>query len=69
MKQIPVQLFESDCGKSRIIVDNDMPLGQFHDFLLRIKGMMVDKMVEVQKQEQQLAEQQASLCSKEEGCQ
>jgi hypothetical protein len=55
MDQVPVQLFESACKKAKIYVANDMSLGAFHDFLLNIKSMMIDRMVKVQKDEQELA--------------
>ena len=44
--QKPVQQFVSECGKARIFVDNEMPIGIFHDFLMLIKGLMVDRMVQ-----------------------
>lgn len=37
--------FNSECNKAKIYVQNDMPIGLFHDFLMAIKGMMVDRMV------------------------
>ncbi len=37
--------FSSACGKASIFVENDMPIGVFHDFLMLIKGAMVEKMV------------------------
>ena len=46
-----MQCFESECGKAKIYVENDMPLGVFHDFLMLIKGNMIDRMVQAQKQE------------------
>lgn len=45
----------SECGKCIILVENDMPIGNFHDFLLSIKGHMVDKMVSAQKQEEEIS--------------
>lgn len=56
MEQTPTQTFKSDCGKSQIIVDNDCPLGNFHDFLLAVKGHVVEMMVAAQKQEQDVTE-------------
>lgn len=49
------QKFESDCKQAVIFVENDMPLGKFHDFLLNIKGHMVDMMVKAQKEEEEIA--------------
>ena len=58
MKQTATQQFESECGRAKIIVHNDMPIGVFHDFLLEIKGHMVDKMVAAQKEQKEVAEKQ-----------
>ena len=72
MNQKATQCFESPCGKASIYVENDMPLGVFHDFLMLIKGSMVDRMVESQKQERAIADAhkktscETSDCSKEE---
>lgn len=58
MKQQTTQLFESENGKAKIYVDHDMAIGEFHDFLTKVKGMMVDRMVEAQKaQEKQPSEE------------
>lgn len=43
--QKAVTEFKSECGKVKIYVENDLPIGVFHDFLMLIKGMMVDRMV------------------------
>ena len=56
MKQKATQCFESECGKAKIYVENEMPLGVFHDFLMLIKGNMVDRMVEAHKAEAKQAE-------------
>jgi hypothetical protein len=45
MNQKPTTKFASACGKVNIFVENDMPIGIFHDFLMEIKGLMVDRMV------------------------
>lgn len=45
MNQKPVTQFTSPCSKARIYVENDMPIGVFHDFVMHIKGLMVDRMV------------------------
>lgn len=49
--QKPVQQFTSECQRSRILVDSDMPIGVFHDFLMMVKGMMVDRMVAAHQQQ------------------
>jgi hypothetical protein len=61
MNQKSMQCFESKCGKAKTLVENDMELGQFHDYLMFLKGSMVDKMVEAQKQEQAYAEAQKNV--------
>lgn len=61
MNQHGMQRFLSDCGKAVVYVENDMALGVFHDFLLKLKGTMVDKMVECQKQEQAQTDSQKQL--------
>lgn len=51
MQQIATQQFVSECGKAKIFVENDMPIGKFHDYLLEIKGTMVDRMVAAHQQQ------------------
>jgi hypothetical protein len=60
MNQKPTQLFESQSGKARIYVDNDMAIGEFHDFLMELKGIMIEKMVAAQKDQEQQAEEAKS---------
>ncbi len=48
--------FASADKKQSYTCDNDTPLGNIHDFLMYLKGMIVEKMVEAQKQEQAAAE-------------
>ena len=52
----PTVKFKSDCGKALIIVENDMALGVFHDFLMRMKGYTVVRMIEAQKQDEKITE-------------
>ena len=54
-----VQQFASECQKARIFVENDMPIGVFHDFLMLIKGLMVDRMVAAHNE--QVAQAKASM--------
>lgn len=61
MIQKPMQCFESKCGMSKIFVENEMPIGIFHDFLMEIKGLMVDRMVMAHKEQLQVMEAQKSL--------
>ena len=51
MKQKAVQCFESDCGRARIFVDHEMPVGAFHDFVYLVKGKMIEVMKEAQEKE------------------
>lgn len=68
MDQFATQCFKSECGKARIYVENDMSIGAYHDFLLQNKGMMVDKMVEAQKQEKAMSEAQKNESCAESDC-
>ena len=43
--------FTSVCGKANISVENDMPIGIFHDFLMQVKGEMINRMVEAHQQQ------------------
>jgi hypothetical protein len=58
MENKPVQMFESKCQKARIFCDNDMAIGVFHDFLMEMKGLMVDRMVAAHKEQIQVMEAQ-----------
>lgn len=58
MKQNPTQQFISECGRANIFVTNDMPIGVFHDFLMHMKGIMVERMIEAHKEEVKFAESQ-----------
>ena len=64
--QSPAQKFESKCKKAFICVDNDMPLGEFHDFLLNTKGHTVDLVVKAQKEDEAAAAQQKALDKQDE---
>jgi len=57
--QKPVTQFSSECQKARIYVENDMPIGVFHDFLMVIKGLMVDRMLAAH--QEQTAQAKASM--------
>lgn len=51
MKQNAMQQFKSECGRVFISVENEMPIGIFHDFLTEIKGLMVERMVVAHKEQ------------------
>lgn len=56
MKQNPVQQFISECGRAKIFVENEMPIGIFHDFLMQLKGLMVERMVTAHQEQVQQAQ-------------
>ncbi len=56
-QQKSVQLFESDCKRAKAVVENDMPIGAFHDFLVSIKGQMIDRMIKQQKEDEEISKQ------------
>ena len=56
--QKAVTQFVSGCGKAKVFVENDMPIGIFHDFLMEMKGHMVDRMVSAHKEQIAQAEAQ-----------
>lgn len=58
MKQISSAKFESDCKKVMLMCDADTSLGAMHDFLMRLKGEIVDRMIKAQKDEEAMAEAQ-----------
>jgi hypothetical protein len=58
VEQKNTALFESTCKKIKLICDADTSLGVLHDFLMALKGEMVDRMQKAQKQEQEIADQQ-----------
>lgn len=61
MKQNTVQQFISACGKAIIYVENDMPIGAFHDLLTIVKGAMVERMIAAQKAHELEIESQKDL--------
>lgn len=59
--QKPVQQFLSPCGRAKIFVENDMPIGVFHDYLMELKGLMVDRMVKAHQEQLEQAAAQKQL--------
>lgn len=49
--------FASACGKALIFVENELPIGVFHDFLMQVKGAMVERMIKAH--QEQVAEMEA----------
>ena len=58
MEMKSMHRFTSECDKAHVYVESDMPIGVFHDFLMLIKGAMVDRMTKAHKE--QLKEIEAS---------
>jgi len=56
MKQTGMQAFKSEDGKFTILCDNDSNLGNLHDFLLSVKGHVIDLITAAQKQEREASE-------------
>lgn len=59
MKQDQIVRFKSEDGKSLILCDADTSLGALHDFLMAVKGNVVERISEAQKQEKEAAEKVA----------
>jgi len=59
--QITAQQFSSKCKRAYLYVENDMPVGELHDFVLSVKGHLVDLMVKLQKEEQAMSDQQKKM--------
>ena len=64
MKQVSLAKFQSDDGKVSILCDADTALGNLHDFLMAVKGEIVDRMIKAQKDEEEV--QQAQRAKEEE---
>jgi CO dehydrogenase nickel-insertion accessory protein CooC1 len=56
MKQLNAVKFISEDGKMMVVCDADTNVGLLHDFLLEIKGNVVEKIIAAQKQEREAAE-------------
>ena len=51
MKQAAMQKVMSECGMIEVMFSNETSLGVLHDFLLELKGNVVDRMSAAQKEE------------------
>ena len=61
MKQDTAAIFESECGMAKVVIKNGMTLGSLHDFLISLKGLVVEKINEIQKtQEEEKKQNEAS---------
>lgn len=58
MHQQSMQRFQSENGKIQLICQSDTALGDLHDFLMAIKGDIVERMVKAQKNEEEIAQKQ-----------
>ena len=58
LEQKSAAVFESECKKMKLICDSDTPLGVLHDFLMALKGEVVERMQKAQKQEEEFAKEQ-----------
>lgn len=61
MESIPHILFQSECGKGKIFLENSMGLGACHDFLMQYKGIIVERMVKAHKDQEEEVKQQENL--------
>lgn len=61
-------LFESKCTKAKIYVENDMAIGVFHDFLMEIKGLMVDRMIAAHQEQVKQTQEQIKEFPQEGSC-
>ena len=57
MKQLAQAKFQSENSKIQLICDADTALGDLHDFLMAVKGEIVDRMVKAHKDEQAAQEE------------
>ena len=56
MKQSGTQKFASEDGKFTVVCDNSLSLGILHDYLLELKGTVVEMILAAQKQEKEASE-------------
>lgn len=56
MKQVNIVKFISEDSKMIVLCDADTNIGSLHDFLLEVKGNIVEKIIAAHKQEQEAAE-------------
>ncbi len=54
-KQVPAAQFISEDKKISLYCDSDTSLGLLHDFLMDVKGNIVDRMIKAQKEEEAAA--------------
>jgi hypothetical protein len=57
MKQIQQAKFICEDAKIQLLCDSDTALGDLHDFLMALKGEIVDRMVKAQKDEEKASEE------------
>lgn len=57
MKQENGLKFSNEDGSIETFCKNDKPLGEFHDYLMKLKAWCVDRMLQNQKQEEEITNQ------------
>ena len=67
IKNATIMEFDKQGKKVNILFDSDTPAGIVHDCLMEAKGICVDRMVQAQKQEEEISEQYKKLQVEEEG--
>ena len=67
MKQLAQVKFQSEDKKIELLCDTDTALGKIHDFLMALKGEIVDRMVKAQKEETGVAEEKKKSVEVDEG--
>lgn len=66
MNSESIKAFGSACGKAKTFVDTTMAIGVFHDYLMELKGLMVDRMVAAHKE--QVEQAAAAMINDEQSC-
>lgn len=59
MKQKSAQKFENESQKIQLFCDSDTSLGELHDFLLYLKGNVVERMVKAHTEEEEESKKQS----------
>lgn len=63
MEQKALAGFKSKNEKVQLICDSDTALGDLHDFLMAVKGEIVDRMVKAQKEEEKVQEEHKEVAA------
>jgi hypothetical protein len=68
MEQRNTALFESKCKKMKMICDADTALGLLHDFLMELKGEIVQRMQKAQAEEEEVSKKLMNDCEELNDC-